>query len=220
MKKSSLKKLSAEIRVRSINSMKGFTLIELLIVVAIIAILAAIAIPNFLAAQTRSKVARVQKEMQSLATALESYHVDNTAYPPGFYPKLGGIGIPGWQTYDLNPYYLPRLVKLSTPIAYISSIPKDIFNPGGDDWTADPTDSNEYNSYVYYTSNYINAISDSWTLTYPSAKWRLASYGPRLKRDKSGGIFFYLEREIGLPQYEYDPTNGTTSPGFVTRHGP
>ncbi|MDI6783173.1 MAG: prepilin-type N-terminal cleavage/methylation domain-containing protein [bacterium] len=222
MTKSSLKNNNAKLRTMNVKLKKGFTLIELLIVVAIIAILAAIAIPNFLAAQTRSKVARVQKEMQTLATALESYHIDNTAYPPGFYPKLGGFGIPGWQTYDLNPYYLPRLVKLSTPISYISSIPKDIFNPGEDDWTANKTAGrpNEYNAYVYYTSNYINAISDSWTLTYSNAKWRLASYGPRLTRAKSGGLLFYLEREIGLPQYEYDPTNGTISPGFVTRHGP
>lgn len=56
---------------------QGFTLIELLIVVAIIAILAAIAIPNFLAAQTRSKVSRTKADMRTIAVALESYFVDN-----------------------------------------------------------------------------------------------------------------------------------------------
>ena len=61
---------------------RAFTLIELLIVVAIIAILAAIAVPNFLEAQVRSKVSRTKADMRSLATAIEAYAVDNTVYPP------------------------------------------------------------------------------------------------------------------------------------------
>ncbi|MBN1901001.1 prepilin-type N-terminal cleavage/methylation domain-containing protein, partial [Candidatus Sumerlaeota bacterium] len=60
---------------------KGFTLIELLIVVAIIAILAAIAVPNFLEAQVRSKVSRVKADQRSLATGLEAYYVDNNDFP-------------------------------------------------------------------------------------------------------------------------------------------
>ena len=59
---------------------KCFTLIELLIVVAIIAILAAIAVPNFLEAQVRSKVARCKSDMRNLANALEAYFVDNNKY--------------------------------------------------------------------------------------------------------------------------------------------
>ncbi len=51
----------------------AFTLIELLIVVAIIAILAAIAVPNFLEAQVRSKVARCETDMRSIDVALEAY---------------------------------------------------------------------------------------------------------------------------------------------------
>ena len=55
---------------------KGFTLIELLIVVAIIGILAAIAVPNFLNAQIRSKIARGYADMKSLATAVHSIRID------------------------------------------------------------------------------------------------------------------------------------------------
>ncbi|MBN1477342.1 prepilin-type N-terminal cleavage/methylation domain-containing protein, partial [Candidatus Sumerlaeota bacterium] len=61
---------------------RAFTLIELLIVVAIIAILAAIAVPNFLEAQTRAKVSRVKADIRSVATALEAYIVDYNMYPP------------------------------------------------------------------------------------------------------------------------------------------
>src|SRR3970040_1366191 len=61
---------------------RGFTLIELLIVVAIIAILAAILIPNFLRARAQSQVAASKGNLKNVATALESYFVDFAAYPP------------------------------------------------------------------------------------------------------------------------------------------
>ena len=61
---------------------RGFTLIELLIVVAIIAILAAILIPNFLRARAQSMVSAAKGNLKNLATALESYFVDNNEYSP------------------------------------------------------------------------------------------------------------------------------------------
>lgn len=92
----------------------GFTLIELLIVVAIIGILAAVAVPNFLNAQVRAKVAKTEGEMQSFVTACEMYRVDNGRYfPHAGYP--GVIHAP-WQ----NKY-------LTTPIAYFSAQPRDLF---------------------------------------------------------------------------------------------
>jgi general secretion pathway protein G len=60
---------------------RGFTLIELLIVVAIIAILAAILIPNFLRARAQSQISASKGNIKNIATALESYFVDKGNYP-------------------------------------------------------------------------------------------------------------------------------------------
>ncbi len=92
---------------------KGFTLIELLIVVAIIAILAAIAVPNFLEAQTRAKVSRAKADIRSLATALESYAVDNNNFPPDITTTDGRTIGPGWYWYISH--------RLTSPVAYITN---------------------------------------------------------------------------------------------------
>ena len=63
-----------------VRSQKGFTLIELLIVVAIIGIIAAIAIPNLLNAIQRGKQKRTMGDMRTVATANESYSIDNNQY--------------------------------------------------------------------------------------------------------------------------------------------
>ena len=60
---------------------KGFTLIELLIVVAIIGIIAAIAIPNLLNAIDRGKQKRTMADLRSVGTAVEEYAIDNNIYP-------------------------------------------------------------------------------------------------------------------------------------------
>ena len=63
------------------KSKKGFTLIELLIVVAIIGILAAIAIPQFSAYRAKAYNSAAQSDLKNFKTNLEAYYADNTFYP-------------------------------------------------------------------------------------------------------------------------------------------
>ncbi|MFB3896772.1 MAG: prepilin-type N-terminal cleavage/methylation domain-containing protein [bacterium] len=170
---------------------RGFTLIELLIVVAIIAILAAIAIPNFLAAQVRAKVTKSKSEMRNVATALESYHVDNNQYPLPY-----SVGY--WNVPD----------SLSTPIAYVSNI-KSFYDP----FSTKHPGTSVLHRYGYVTSDwpYHTETQSRWDLLTQdnkerAGKWRLDGYGPTVN---SGG---------GWPNVpSYDPTNGTVSNGQIYR---
>lgn len=60
---------------------RGFTLIEMMIVVAIIAILVAILVPNFMRARAQAQTAACEANLKEIATALELYQTDHQMYP-------------------------------------------------------------------------------------------------------------------------------------------
>jgi general secretion pathway protein G len=78
---------------------RGFTLVELMVVVAIIALLASIIIPNYVHSRAQAAVAQSEANMKQIATALELFHTDFLEYPAGsgatvgpalFAPPAGG----------------------------------------------------------------------------------------------------------------------------------
>ena len=145
---------------------RGFTLIELLIVIAIIAILATIAVPNFLEAQVRAKVSRAMSDMRAIETGLTAFYMDNHDFPegtdnPAFYPQemvdtLGALapGFYAFRTRGPNGQVVGRdFMGLTTPIAYMTDIPADPF----------------VESHGPFTYSYRNAKTtrNGWILTSP-----------------------------------------------------
>lgn len=188
----------------------GFTLIELLIVVAIIGILAAIAIPNFLQAQVRAKIAKVESDFASLATALETYHLDNNVYPLNAYTQ--GAATPVWQWGQTSRTCLWRL---STPVQYLSS-PASLTSPFGTT-VGDhfPDGAWRWHPDVYwYVASTDSAGVFHWVVNNPlhdsrrQVQWLLVDAGPDRSIWNPWG---------GIP---YDPTNGTISNGDIHRFGP
>jgi prepilin-type N-terminal cleavage/methylation domain-containing protein len=183
------------------NRIRSFTLIELLIVVAIIAVLAAIAVPNFLEAQTRAKVSRVKADLRTLVTAVEAYHIDTYEYPPHLQRDGTEIGYPD------------RYVPLTTPIAYISTLPaREIF------YSHDIT--GQGGSLEWYSWTNFASFPDTHAL-HPAVevhRWMLRSRGPDTENESNAVRNAFFNGGIAAaPSMLYDPTNGTTSRGDIVR---
>src|SRR5438046_645642 len=142
---------------------QAFTIIELLIVVAIIAILAAIAVPNFLESQTRAKTARVKADHRAIATALEAYYVDNNVYPEQGVPN-GTNQFP--YSSDVKKVYggdSPRhdpdnpaiAYHLSTPIAYLTSTKEVFRDPFFNGFEKNQTSVVNDTRYYNYSGDYL-----------------------------------------------------------------
>lgn len=176
----------------------GFTLIELLIVVAIIGILAAIAVPNFLNAQMRAKIVRVKADFRSIDTAMKQYQLDRNAYPPD----------PGGPCVDVIAY-----ARLTTPVAYMSST--DVFK----DYFTNESATGAVGAncaWNYYDYGMVPYIQES------GVEYVIISFGPDRdldmgwNRTSMDAMKQNNEDQLG---FLYNPSNGLNSSGDVILTG-
>ncbi len=185
----------------------GFTLIELLIVVAIIAILAAIAIPNFLEAQVRAKVSKVKSDMRTIKTAMECYYLDWNTY---CYDDANP-----WADLGHNPLGYPQL---TSPVAYLSQgYIRDPFIRVDRTTVPGPRETDILEIGTGDTTNPSPGSGSRLDNNRPTRDcYIINSCGPDLADDTQ--IHGYPHKSVGSYRF-YDPTNGTVSRGDICRLG-
>jgi len=210
---------------------RGFTLIELLVVIGIIAILAAIAVPNYSEALNSSKVARFKGDCKAVETAIEVYNAEFGSYPPpDKYPVTS-------TCYTDQPFpdmpgsgFTSR--RLTTPIAYLGKVPIDTFrlsvSPGSCYPVRQPYmyaadfpgvaryGSTAWSNYVSWTYAYLTMIGPVSGTRPTPAIWMVSSPGPDGQVNRGGAMQTAATDKV----IQYDPTNGTKSLGDLFKFGP
>ncbi|RJP30158.1 MAG: prepilin-type N-terminal cleavage/methylation domain-containing protein [Candidatus Omnitrophota bacterium] len=188
----------------------GFTLIELLIVVGIIGILAAIAVPNYINATLKTRVTQVKLELRNLGAALQTYRIDHNIYPR--------------RNSNLLFFAQYLLPDLTSPIAYLSQVNvRDPFGPVEE--FEEPTLGVEStpdrsfiplelvkNSYTY--TPYINFSLIQGNPLYRREGFAVTSVGP--DRQDSFIVDYPFPQNIRfLGASVYHPSNGVISSGDI-----
>ncbi len=186
------------------KSSLSFTLIELLIVVAIIGILAAIAVPNFINAQTRAKISRVAADLRSLSTGAEMYSIDQ-----GTLPSDAGRGF----LYTSPQGHRNGWILLTTPVSYIT--PGNLIDPFKAKY-ADVGGTDIQFGDALYEMGTGNSNREKYT-EWPFTTWILLSVGPdsSLGREHADDTSLMANYPFSNDMYRFDPSNGLHSNGDV-----